>query len=674
MKTGLKPLIKLIGIASLTGCATASLDVKVDVFEKDPSVDLPLSDRKVEAMLQNLAQIRESAGHTVATKNELATTTFALYNDALSLLVENRALNMKNRYQPIVSCADTTETDTHSDNAPSNNTAGDISADDESANEAKQTSMHVQRQVGMMGEDDEQGNYNSTPPANASDSDPIVAKSAVEKYSGCLDKRYTKFKETLDNAEKTLLHYLKVYKAAYLFAVQQQCKKLPVEKKNSTKDDTQTFRLTACEEQYLPPEYFEKELRVLTTFNHSKEKARKQERREEWVKHTYLFDRTTLISQFRQYYVKTLPNGTTSKDSLNTYNSYNTNNYFYTVESSDTSKAALSEITVPDNENQLICRKDDSNCTPFANLEVDTLNQVSKVIADYKAINLPTMYLNWVNVEHLINAQITSHKLANNTEQQVLWQNFAKQLQRKLVTVYSASGLSPKTATRTLARAFDDTSFQAANLAIANELEALRNDLPDSASSRTALESLVKNKSTLNDLVDRLQNAGDPVWRVITNPVFENQWNMINQQSFKGDGNTSVVVIRDTPTRFRTSQAKNDPTVLANNQIVISSAIAEATINAVGSAAGLGELTTTQKEDTGAVTLNTNNNDVVAAQIDFQKKVIANLRNELSSLLSEIEAQPSELEPDAVNKLKASASARIQAYLSTLTLMGAQDE
>ena len=105
MKHRLPFLFTLAGVMTLTGCATATLDVTVDIFEKNPAVDLPLSDRKVEAMLQDLAKLQENADETLATRIKLATGTSALYDDALKMLIQADRLKADDvSYPAQVSC------------------------------------------------------------------------------------------------------------------------------------------------------------------------------------------------------------------------------------------------------------------------------------------------------------------------------------------------------------------------------------------------------------------------------------------------------------------------------------------------------------------------------------------------------------------------------------------
>ncbi len=308
----------------------------------------------------------------------------------------------------------------------------------------------------------------------------------------------------------------------------------------------------------------------------------------------------------------------------------------------------------------------------FTDLEVDTLAAVSQVAAAYQKISLPTFYLNWVALEHLMNAQLVALNLERDYEHVMLWQQFSKNLQRELTALASRAGAD--VSTRTLSRTFDNTSFQGANLTLANELEALRNDMPLSASSQLALEGLVKNKSSLNALIDRLQNAGDPVWRLITDSAYEDNWNNVNSLHFSADGKSSIVVIRDTPTRFRTSNARNNPQVLVENQLIISQAVTQAAIETAGVVTGLrmppltGE-SAPESQDGASNPQASAQDKVIAARISQKKQALQNLQEELRALISELDSADAS-STQAYERLKVKTQAKFSAYAEALALYG----
>ncbi|OFC71573.1 hypothetical protein [Alteromonas confluentis] len=597
MKNQLSFICALAGVMTLSGCATATLDVTVDIFEKNPAVDLPLSDRKVEAMLQDLAKLQENADETLATRIKLATGTSALYDDALKMLIKADRLKADDvSYPAQVSCPKLS--------------------------------------------DDKKVDSNLKP---------------LEKYNSCLSESYEDFKNASNEAYDGLLTYLKAYKKAYTEIVRQQCQQLV----NSDKDEKREVLREICDNPETFIEYQDKDIQTIRIGDSKPPHRRKSKDIEVLTKHNYLFDKITVTAKFRALNV----NGqgeicSPDKDIAFPSKVTKTVTVKTTTKNGKTETVEQIADTYTLNESE-ICGQ------TFVDLEVDTLDKVSRVIAAYKQLSHPAIYFNWGNIEFLINKYIEVRPGSAP-----LWKNFARQLQKKLVALNEEAGVQPATGQRTISRSYDDTSFQGASLNLANELEALRNDLPESASSQAALEGLVKSKSNLNDLIDRLQNAGDPVWRTIVNPMFANQWNTINKQHFKGDGNTSVVVIRDTPTRFRTAQAKNNPTVLAQNQIAISSAVTEAALNVVGGLSGLGKVDFGKDNADDEQPLDAGKNEALALDIDYQKTVIRNLKSELSQLLAEINALPDDADVRKVEKLRQSAKARMSAYATALSLAG----
>ena len=597
MKHRLPFLFTLAGVMTLTGCATATLDVTVDIFEKNPAVDLPLSDRKVEAMLQDLAKLQENADETLATRIKLATGTSALYDDALKMLIQADRLKADDvSYPAQVSCP-------------------------------------------------------TLPDGNQID--PLA--NPLEHYETCLNAGYKEFQDVSKKTYEGLLTYLKAYKKAYTEIVRQQCQQLV----NSDKDEKREVLREICDNPETFIEYQDKDIQTVRIGDSKPPHRRKSKDIEVLTKRNYLFDKITVTAKFRALNV----NGQgeiCSPDKDIAFPSKVTK----TVTVKTTTKNGKTE-TVEQKADTYTLNESEICGQTFVDLEVDTLDKVSRVIAAYKQLSHPAIYFNWGNIEFLINKYIEVRPGSAP-----LWKNFARQLQKKLVALNEEAGVQPATGQRTISRSFDDTSFQGASLNLANELEALRNDLPESASSQAALEGLVKSKSNLNDLIDRLQNAGDPVWRTIVNPMFANQWNTINKQHFKGDGNTSVVVIRDTPTRFRTAQAKNNPTVLAQNQIAISSAVTEAALNVVGGLSGLGKVDFGKGNADDEQPLDAGKNEALALDIDYQKTVIRNLKSELSQLLAEINALPDDADVRKVEKLRQSAKARMSAYATALSLAG----
>lgn len=123
---------------------------------------------------------------------------------------------------------------------------------------------------------------------------------------------------------------------------------------------------------------------------------------------------------------------------------------------------------------------------------------------------------------------------------------------------------------------------------IAIEIENLRSDLPESATAQTALAGLVRSSTQFLEQIDRLQDRGNPVWRIVTDPANEPHWNQRSvQTSFYAEGKSSVVMVRQDPMRFDVHEGTNHPAALIKGQLEISRAVANAALSITGTATGL---------------------------------------------------------------------------------------
>lgn len=109
--------------------------------------------------------------------------------------------------------------------------------------------------------------------------------------------------------------------------------------------------------------------------------------------------------------------------------------------------------------------------------------------------------------------------------------------------------------------------------------------------NRPTVGTFAKNNSLLFSQIDRLQDPADPVWRVVSDPRNRHHWNStFSRTYFYAEGNSSVVVVRDTPMDFRVQRGDNNPTALVNAQLQVSRAVGDAAIRVANSAAGASPL------------------------------------------------------------------------------------
>jgi hypothetical protein len=92
---------------------------------------------------------------------------------------------------------------------------------------------------------------------------------------------------------------------------------------------------------------------------------------------------------------------------------------------------------------------------------------------------------------------------------------------------------------------------------------------------------------SLNSQLERLQNPGSAIWRVVTAPENSEKWNKkFNRTYFYAEGKSGVVIVRDSPIDFRIQEAANNPAALVQAQLGVSRAIADAAIQIAGAATG----------------------------------------------------------------------------------------
>lgn len=102
----------------------------------------------------------------------------------------------------------------------------------------------------------------------------------------------------------------------------------------------------------------------------------------------------------------------------------------------------------------------------------------------------------------------------------------------------------------------------------------------------------------LNSQLDRLQITSSPVWRIVTDPKNKDKWNTeFSKTCFYAQGDAGVVVVRDSPIKYRVQEARNNPAALVEAQLHISRSVADAAIQIAGATTGIPALTVTQSSD-----------------------------------------------------------------------------
>ncbi len=105
---------------------------------------------------------------------------------------------------------------------------------------------------------------------------------------------------------------------------------------------------------------------------------------------------------------------------------------------------------------------------------------------------------------------------------------------------------------------------------------------------REGKDAVSELNNTQNGEEGMVRDWGDPVWRTLTDP--ENGWHWhrtFSTNYFYAEGNSSVVIVRDSPVDFRIQKGGNNPSALIQSQLQITRSIADAAISIAGAASGV---------------------------------------------------------------------------------------
>ncbi len=211
---------------------------------------------------------------------------------------------------------------------------------------------------------------------------------------------------------------------------------------------------------------------------------------------------------------------------------------------------------------------------------------------------------------------------------------------------------------------------------------AVMTDVPDSLGlgdrGRSALAELTSSASLFFSQIDRLQDPADPVWRIVSDPDNEERWNSrFTETYFRAKGDSSVVVVRDTPISFRVQRGDNDPTALVRSQLQISRAISGAAISIAGAATGVNlaeapaaDGTGTQPGDAGVA-----ESERLAkkkAEIESQERQRATAASVLTTHLLSLRSQLVQADDDARKGIQSQLAGILAAYQPILT--GTEDD
>jgi len=296
--------------------------------------------------------------------------------------------------------------------------------------------------------------------------------------------------------------------------------------------------------------------------------------------------------------------------------------------------------------------------------EAEVRSVVAQAVERYRGFAGPlaqSFVIDWAGLRAKLYAGLESAQYARRSDEEFDLKRALFALDGRIATLAGTTGLIPRTR---IEDAIDKDAHDAATglfnsmLKIAVELESLRTDLPDDASAQTALAGLVRQSSRFTELIDRLQDTGDPVWRLVTDPANEGHWNPQSvDTNFYAQGNSSLVVVRHDPMRYDIHEATNNPLALVKGQLAISHAVTKAAINIAGAATGLPTPTPgqddsgnpvppsdTQRTDASAAAEGFANDRARAEEAErMRERALRGLSQELSSIHATVTASGSDV-------------------------------
>lgn len=313
-----------------------------------------------------------------------------------------------------------------------------------------------------------------------------------------------------------------------------------------------------------------------------------------------------------------------------------------------------------------------SDASRTSSLGPDTPRSHDRFKGQYSPVTATDAFvIDWMSLRSKLNLMIEAAQLGGLRERYARLTLAIQSFNAQMASLAAAMKLIPKeeVATQVAREAIRTPSgLLDSSVAIALELDTLRTNLPDNASAQTALAGLARNSSEFVEIIDRLQDTGNPVWRIITDPANEEHWNKNPANTeFYAEGKSSVVFVRNDPMRFDVHDATNNPTALIKGQLEISRAVANAAISVASASAGIPVPKSSAGAATGANTSPAPSSGSDAATAFATRKATADeaaqlrdrqirgLELELSSTLAAISSGP--------DPVPASQTARLDALL-----------
>jgi outer membrane murein-binding lipoprotein Lpp len=189
----------------------------------------------------------------------------------------------------------------------------------------------------------------------------------------------------------------------------------------------------------------------------------------------------------------------------------------------------------------------------------------------------------------------------------------------------------------------------------------------------TALNQLLQSTTLLYSQIDRLQDPADPIWRIVTDPENEPKWNtQFSESNFYAQGNSSIVVVRDTPMSFRVQRGANNPTALVQGQLQVSRALGNAAISIAAASTGLPVSHLMGKDKAGKSTVEverfsegetlSRRKALTEQNARVRMRAVRNLRINLISIKEDLQKIDAQRDPEGYRKLRSKLEATLKGH------------
>lgn len=272
-------------------------------------------------------------------------------------------------------------------------------------------------------------------------------------------------------------------------------------------------------------------------------------------------------------------------------------------------------------------------------LQHKVLRQLSQVVNAFTTYqNLPNVYVDWATLESLIHAKWMQ---AANQHEKARLELLVNGAVERIQSVSDRLVLqNEQKHARAKARQQDLTAMQQGKVKI--NFVGFNRKMPFAGSIKELLAQQASNTSGLYDLIDRLQDVGDPIWRTVTDPLNEHHWNKKVGKTFvQAQGKTSMVIVRDTPLHFRAHHVENDPSNLIRGQLEIARAVGDAALTIAGVKLGGAASASAPNADNVDINFTV---ESAASELEQNKQVIAQKRKALVGMIAQLRAFQKDLD------------------------------